>query len=440
MNYTETEKICIGQFKKHDNLFKTTIKDNIEKYRKGLKTVILKDKNGNLLKGVTVKVCLKNHEFKHGAHIFMLDQFKTEEENKAYRALFPEYFNLATIPFYWEGLEPEKGNPRYHKDSENVYRRPSPCLCTEYCNKVGIDAKIHCLFYDKFIPSWLPKEDEEKMKELYEKRFSEIAELFGGGKMYSTEVINEVLSSHAWQTNSVLSKKRDAVEWAFSLAEKYFPNDILEINDGNYIPEIGRLTYHHPYFLLIDAALSKGIRIDKIGIQNHIYAGMSENVDLEHFAPYYDPIANLKGIEIMSEFKKPLEITEISIPTFGEGEEAENLQAEVLKYLYNIWFSSEMMESAVYWNSVEHTAYASPTWNENKLLSGLFHRDLTPKKSALMLKKLFKEDWHTEAELVSDENGQITFCGFHGEYDIVVKDNKAGANLGKKNNECEIIV
>ena len=31
---------------------------------------------------------------------------------------------------------------------------------------------------------------------------------------------------------------------------------------------------------------------------------------------------------------KPLEITEVQIPTFGEGNEAEDLQAEVLKYLW----------------------------------------------------------------------------------------------------------
>jgi GH35 family endo-1,4-beta-xylanase len=128
----------------------------------------------------------------------MLDQFEDEEKNKEYRKLFPEYFNLATVPFYWGDLEPEEGKPRYAADSPNIYRRPSPDLCVDYCRENGIDPKLHCLFYDKFIPDWTPKTDAEKMKSLYEKRFSEIAERYGNGKMYNIEVMNEVLQMHWW--------------------------------------------------------------------------------------------------------------------------------------------------------------------------------------------------------------------------------------------------
>lgn len=424
-DYKEIEKVCIGQFEANSELFKTTVKDNIEKNRKGKKTVTVKDKNGMPLSGVKVKASLKNHEFKHGAHLFMLDQFETDQENEKYRSLFSQYFNLATIPFYWEGLEPVQGKPRYASDSSNVYRRPAPDLCLDYCHEKGIDAKIHCLFYDKFIPDWLPKDNAEEMKKLYEKRFIEIAERYGNRDMYEVEVINEVLSTPKWKTNSVISTARDSVEWSFGLAEKYFQNDVLMINDGSYIPKIGELTYRHPYYLLVDAALAKGVRIDKIGIQNHIYMGMWDDQKIQDAAHFYDPVAILKGLEVMSEFGKPLEITEISLPTFGEGNEAENVQAEVVKYLYTLWFSSKNLESVVYWNSVEKTAYSGPNWDENKLNAGLFHRDLTPKKSAEMLKKLFKQEWHTEIELISDEKGRISFDGFHGDYDVQVLNGRA---------------
>ncbi len=169
----------------------------------------------------------------------MLDQFETDSENNEYRKLFSKYFNLATIPFYWDGLEPDEGKPRYSADSENVYRRPSPDLCLDYCREKGIDAKIHCLFYDKFIPAWLPKADAKKMKALYEKRFKEIADRYGNGVMYDIEVINELLETPYWTTNSCISDDKDSLEWSFGLAKKYFPNDTLVINDGNFIPEIG---------------------------------------------------------------------------------------------------------------------------------------------------------------------------------------------------------
>lgn len=87
----------------------------------------------------------------------MLDEFDSEEYNRRYRGEFKKYFNLATVPFYWDGLEPEEGKPRYDKNSPKVWRRPSPELCTEYCEENGIMPKLHCLVYDKFIPEWLPR-------------------------------------------------------------------------------------------------------------------------------------------------------------------------------------------------------------------------------------------------------------------------------------------
>ena len=146
--------------------------------------------------------------------------------------------------------------------------------------------------------------------------------------------------------------------------------------------------------------------------------------DVNDYAHHYDPVKILKGLEVMSEFGKPLEITEVQIPTLGDGNEAEDLQAEVLKYLYTLWFSVENLESVIYWNSVNNTAYAAPEWNENNLRSGLLNRDLSPRKSALMLERLFKKEWHTDVELVTDENGQATFDGFYGGYDISVLTEK----------------
>ena len=442
MSFCEIEKFCLEQFEANDDLFQTTVKENINKHRKGRKTVTIKDSKGQIHAGIKVKVRLKNHEFKYGAHLFMLDQFETEEENKSYRSLFSQYFNLATIPFYWGDLEPERGKPRFRADSPNIWRRPSTDLCLNYCREKGIDAKIHCLFYDKFIPDWLPKEHAEEMEQLYEKRFMEIAKRYGNGIMYEVEVINELLETYAWTTKSVIGDRRDALEWSFGLAQKYFPDDILVINDGNFIPEIGEKTYRHPYYMLIDSALAKGTRIDKIGIQNHIYMGMQEGQDIQMFKEHFDPIKILKGLDVLSEFKKPLEITEVQIPMFGEGNEAENLQAKVLEYLYTLWFSSERLESVVYWNNVENTAYACPGSDENKLKSGLFHRDLTPKKSGDMLKKLFKTQWHTEEELVTDEKGQVSFDGFHGDYEVCILTQEEavyGVPLYKENQEAEVI-
>ena len=412
--------LCMKKFEENKELFTQRVEPSIEKYRKGDCTLQLTDQNGTPLSGKRVRIQQKTHDFKYGANIFLLDEFKTEEENQIFRDTFHQYFNLATVPFYWAELEPEQGKLRFAADSPKIYRRPAPDLCVDYCNEHGILPKLHCLFYDKFIPSWLPKRDEKAMKELYEKRFEQIAERYSG-KLYEFEVTNELLDEWKWEdTCSVLCEKRDTPLWAYQLARKYFPEDTLVINESNRVPEIAEQDYRSPYFMYIEGLLLKGASIDKIGIQNHIFCGTRgpQETEIFKFLQYFDPVKVLDGLGYLAEFGKPPEITEVTIPTFGEDEEAEELQADILRHLYRLWFSIPGMESVVYWNTVDGMAYIKPDGisTENRVHGGLFHRDLTPNKAALALKELFEEEWHTDLELVTDENGKVDFRGFYGDY------------------------
>ena len=404
------------------------IEKGIEQNRKGnFKLRLINDK-GEPLKNATIRVNQKSHEFHFGAHIFMLDEFENAEDNARFRELFKEYFNLATVPFYWDGLEPEENKPRYDKDSPKVYRRPSPDLCRGYCEQNGIDTKLHCLVYDKFIPDWLPKDNMAEMERLYEKRFKEISERYAG-KMVEFEVINETLQSHGWKTNSVIISKEDLNEWAFSLAKKYFPGETLVINEGGVNADVAKQGIWSAYYLEIENALLKGTPIDKIGIQHHLFTGATskteeeyeKNVKAEYLA-LADPEVSFQMLDTLGRFGLPLEITEVTIPTFGEGEEFEELQAELLKRLYSVWFSHPMVDTVVYWNQIDGYCYVGGSnWNENNCRGGLFHHDLTPKKSAQVLKKLITEEWHTEERLTTDENGEADFRGFYGEYEVLIE-------------------
>ena len=422
MTINEFRVACMEKFDAASHELNERTKTNIEKYRKGERTLRLTDKEGKPLIGACVKVKQKNHDFKYGANIFLLDEFKNEETNHRYRENFCKYFNLATVPFYWAELEPEEGKPRFAKDSPKIYRRPAPDLCVEYCEESGILPKLHCLYYDKFLPNWVPKTDSAAMWRLYEKRFAEIAERYAG-RMYEFEVTNEMLLAHGWKTGnrcSVIAGERDTGMKMWQMARKYFPNETLVINEANYLPDLGKMGYVTPYYMMLDNLLSKGASIDKIGVQTHIFCGSKgpQDEQLPYYMKYFDPALYVKGLEYLSEFGKPLEITETTIPTFGEGEEAEQLQADLLRALYTLWFATPMMESIMYWNTADGTAWINPLWgsNENNCHAGLFHNDMTPKLSARELKRLFDEEWHTEETLVTDENGCVTFRGFYGEY------------------------
>ena len=171
----KVRKLWLQDATEQKGFLDTVVKDNIEKYRKGDCKFRFTDENGNILANKKVKINQISHDFKYGANILMLDEFENDELNKKYREQFKKHFNLATVPFYWDALEPEEGKVRFDKNSPKIYRRPAPDLCLEYCNENGIDAKLHCLVYDKFIPKWLPRDNMEKMEELYEKRIKEIA-------------------------------------------------------------------------------------------------------------------------------------------------------------------------------------------------------------------------------------------------------------------------
>ncbi len=176
--------------------------------------------------------------------------------------------------------------------------------------------------------------------------------------------------------------------------------------------------------------LEKGTPIDKIGQQMHIFTAAKQPTGVDatdeeiiaHAEELMDPSIYFKALDKLNEFGLPLEITEVTVPTLGDSLEAEDLQADLLEQLYTIWFSIPNMESIVYWNTVDHTAYDDPNggWNENNCKGGLFHRDLTPKKSAERLYYLFNKKWHTDLTVASNDNGIAEIRGFYGEYEAEI--------------------
>ena len=446
----ENRKIWTAAMERSRDLLDGRVKNDIEKHRKGWCKLRFTDENGEPLKNMKVKVDQATHDFGFGANIFMLDEFEDPKYNEKYREQFKEYFNVATVPFYWDGVEPDEGQPRYDKHSKKVYRRPAPELCMEYCEENGITPKLHCLVYDKFIPKWTPRNDMEKMEALYEERMRQISERFSG-RMLEFEVINELLLEPRWDYKSVISNKHDIVEWAFDLARKYFPDEALVINEADHVIELAEERYRDAYFLLVENALRNGVDIDKIGLQYHIFTGATTANDEEYEKAVLagdklvDPDLILKGLDIIAQLCLPLELTEVTVTTLGETEEDEELQADLLELLYSVWFSHPAVNTVVYWNVPDGYAYIDPDrkdslWNENKCRGGLWHHDLTPKKSALRLHKLVHDVWHTTEELTADENGYVEFRGFYGEYTAEAGDFAASFGIHKGDSEVTEII
>ena len=406
-------------FEEKSEFMDDRVATGIEAYRKGFAFLSLVNGQGEAVRDAEVKITQKSHDFKYGANLFMLDEIQETAKNEQYKRFFIDAFNLATLPFYWNTLEPEMGKPRYAKESPKIYRRPAPDLCLEFCETNGIEAKAHCLNYAALMPEWA-KGTVTWEKQCLEKRFRELAERYSM-RIPMWEVTNETY----WGGQlSTLYTQDDLVEWSFALAEKFFPANKLIINEAHSRVWSNEWFFHHnrsPYYMQIERALLKGSRIDSIGMQFHMFY-RREN-ELQQTAVYYDPEQLYDVMDTYARLGKPLQITEVTIPAYSNAAEDEEIQAQILRNLYSIWFSHPAMEAIIYWNLPDGYGYnAMPgdmTAGENYYHGGLVRFDFTPKPAYLAIRDLFEKEWRTNLTLHTD-SGALSFKGFYGEYELEI--------------------
>lgn len=413
------------------------ISEGIEKHRKGNVEIIITDENGCPVPGVFVKAKQKSHEFRFGANLFMLDELESEEKNEKYKKYFTDVFNMATLPFYWDTLEPERGEPRYSANSRKIYRRPAIDLCIEFCKKHGIEPREHALAYDNFFPKWLCKADVAQVKQELERRYSEISERYSD-KIRTIEVTNEM----EWlRGKTAFYDEPDFVEWCFKLAEKYFPNNQLGINEHTGLAWEDRCRATDKYYSYIEANMLKGARIDAIGMQYHLFNKREEEYEKTRLT--LNPESLYRHMDLYSNFKKPIQISEVTVPAYSWEAEDEQIQAEIIEKLYSIWFSHPNVEQIIYWNLIDGYAHVweqdlekikasqgNMSLGENYYHGGLLRFDLSPKPAYYKIKELIQKRWHTEAEAVTSKDGVCGFRGFYGQYEIEIST--ADKTLTKK--------
>ena len=427
------------------------LNENIEKHRKAEGIVTVTDANGNPLSGVTVKLTHKKHECKFGANLFMLDELETLEKNDQYKKLFADVFTMATLPFYWDSTEPNRGHLRYSKNSSPMYRRPPIDLCIEFCEQNGIEPREHALAYDHFFPQWIWGEDTETVKNELERRYQEISSRYAH-KIHTIEVTNEM----NWEEGRTgFYADPSFIKWCFDTADTYFPNNQLVVNDGLSECWLDRGRTTDKYYAYIENTLLKGSRIDAIGMQFHAWTS-GDMIETEYARTnkmLYNPEAILKRLDLYASFGKPLQITEITLSAAGPEPENEQIQAELLEGLYSTWFAHPNVEQIIYWNLVDGYAYVASddpevigrsqgdmTNGENRFYGGLLRFDMSPKPAYYALKDLIQKKWHTELETVTDSNGQIRFSGFVGEYELQLDGATQNIHLSKQNTHITVVI
>ncbi len=390
-----------------DPVLERRIQENIEKYRKGDATIEVVDSAGKPIGDATVEIRQTGHEFLFGCNAFVLGQLKSAEENERYEKAFLKLFNFATVPFYWEGTEPTRGELRYEEGSRDIWRRPPPDRYIAFAAKNGLTLKGHPLLWHSYNPAWLPK-DPAELRELYRKRFREIAGRYAG-KIPIWDVVNE--SQVCPAKYPLYSADRAYVGWAFGEAGPLFPATttlmINEVTSFNF-----KAAEQNGYFAQVRGLLDKGAAVRGIGFQFHFFRREALNGYLAGATS--NPGKLLDLYEKFAQFKLPLYITEITIPSAGE--EGDALQEEVVRDHYRLWFSAPMMAGITWWNLGDGTAVKG----ENEAKGGLMDNELKPKPAYAALDKLINEEWKTTAQVRTDAAGHAGFRGFFGKYQVKV--------------------
>ncbi len=412
--------------------------------------------------GTEVSVEQLSHEFVFGSHIFNFDQLGSTECNEKYKALFGTLFNSATIAFYWYSFEPEEGKLRYQAtesdsaefwnrcpDPKNQFhwRRPPADPVVEFCEARGIRRHGHTLTWGNGTwqyPRWelakLPKEYlvqlltdtrngtnfmsrtpaeiaamipayAEELNRLMVKRIRELAAHYGN-RIQSWDVVNE--SATDFEQGRMIPGDRICKStyglmpgdyaWAsFQEAQQVFPPEVkLNINDYNL-----RQCYPDQVCDL----QRRNCKIDIMGAQMHLFDPQTCLDIAEGRSLCQSPAEVRENMARIGAAGLPIHLSEITITSPLRNERGQVIQATIARNLYRLWFSLKPMMGITWWNVVDDCgAPGEPS------VSGLFTREMKPKRSFYALDSLINHEWKTRLECRADRDGRIAFRGFRGSY------------------------
>jgi GH35 family endo-1,4-beta-xylanase len=208
----------------------------------------------------------------------------------------------------------------------------------------------------------------------------------------------------------------------FETARACNPRAVLLLNDFDLSPA---------YDILIEGCLAAGIQIDVIGIQSHMhqgYIGVERTLSiLEHFERFNLPI-HLTETTLVSGHLMPPEIVDLNDyqvsdwPSTPEGEER---QARETLLHYETLFAHPAVQAITWWDFSDGAWLNAP--------SGLLRKDYSPKPAYDELLSLVKGKWWlAPTRMTTDANGQFSFTGVLGEYELSSGNQKSTFSLNDK--------
>jgi endo-1,4-beta-xylanase len=376
-------------------------------------TISILKANQTPLANQEVTIEQTNHEFLFGTAAFDLvplasgdytGEKKEQAEERADKVR--TLFNAATLPFYWGRFEPERGKPMTEKVKK----------AARWCAERNLVTKGHPLCWHTLTADWLLSMSNEEILGAQTARIRrDVSDFRGLIDMW--DVINEAVIMPVFDKydNGLTRICRElgrikTIKIMFETVRETNPNATLLINDFDV---------SSAYDILVEGCLEAGIRFDAIGIQSHMHQGwwgVEKTLKvLENFERFNLPI-HFTETTLVSGHLMPPEIVDLNDyqvtdwPTTPDGEER---QARETVQHYKTLFAHPLVEGITWWDSSDGGWLNAP--------AGLIRRDGSIKPAYAELLKLIKGEWWTPStKLFTNEQGQVQFNGFVGEYQLTL--------------------
>ena len=358
--------------------------DRIEKIRKGDFTVVVKDKNGNVISDAEVELDMFEHEFQFGNAFkgaIISDQEYIKHHNMNFNA------GVAEHSMKW--------GP-YEENPQNAHKQ------TDAAFKAGVKyLRGHALFWEKDLasdlksyltPAYMFTDEVLKNREVFDEKCRQHIEQACTDykdKVVDWDVVNEIVNN---------TKLRDVwgnevfKQW-FDWAREYAGDDCML-----YYNETGHVWYDE-FYTYLDEMTAMGVDFDGIGIQSHYDGGLKMPSELMGL---YDSLRK---------YGKRLKVTEYSnsIPDV-------NLQGNFTRDALISCFAEEMMDGFLMWGFYDGNNFRaySPIYDSewNLKPGGIVYQDL-----------VYNKWWTKDAKAKTDAEGKAVIRGFYGDYDVTVTAN-----------------
>jgi len=349
------------------------------------------------------------HEFWFGATLptGIFNGRSSPEDIAKFKEIFLSHFNAGVpeVALKWDAMEPQRSQPNF-APVDNMLA---------WAASLDISMRGHCIFWGvpNHVQDWLKALSDDEFKTVVRQRARTIGARYRD-QFTEYDLNNEMMHADYYEQRFGVDFIRQMALWV----KEGDPNARLFVNDydiltGNRLDD---------YVKHIQKLLDAGVPLSGIGVQGHLHGDS------------FDPAALQNALDVLSQFKLPIRITEFNFPgqrsKYYTGDrravmppEEEAAKASALTQYYRICFAHPAVAGIMMWGFWE-----GANWIPQ---SSLYKRDWTPLPAATAYEDLVLNKWWTRWSGEAGPDGRVLVPAFYGKHRVTANGKEAVVTLTK---------